>query len=146
MANTILIIDAGFRPPEPVANEAVTPGHLIEWVRSGGNAGKVQKHASAGGPAQKFFALEADYQGRTISNAYASGDRIHAYIAQRGARINAWLASGQNVVLGKELMSNGAGLLTAWTWNTNKGEALLAYATEAVNATSADTRIVVEVA
>lgn len=143
--NTILIVGGGVRPQEPVANEAITPGQLVEYVQTGTHAGRIKKHASAGGPATKMFALEADYIGNPIGTDYASGDRVHALIAERGARIYAWLASGENVNLGAKLMSDGSGDLKAWATTNTQPDTIVGVAGEAVDASSARTRITVEV-
>lgn len=143
-SNTILVRGHGIRPSEPIANETITPGDLMEVVRSGGTAGKYQKHASAGGPVLPLFALELDYAGQDISHVYASGDRVHCIFPERGSKIYGWLASGQNVNQGTPLMSDGAGKLKDGSTNA-KIASIVCFAAEAVNATAATTRINVEV-
>jgi hypothetical protein len=152
---TILIVGMnGTRIPEPIANETILPGCLIQHVGkhtdaiSGMAAAtlKVGLQASAGGYTYPLFALEADYVGtpgeatQRIDHAYVSGDHVHAYAAERGARIYAFLASGQNVSVGQLLQPAAAGQLRAAVNATG-----IAIAVEAVNASSAASRIVVEV-
>lgn len=130
---------------EVMANETITPGNLVEYVRSGGPAGRLKNHASAGGPCLPMFAVEAGEVGNGIGDNYASGDKVWCIFPEKGARIYARLASGQNVGIGQELMSDGLGLLKAWATSNTQPSTIVARAIEAVNASSAAARITVEV-
>jgi len=147
--NTILIVSGpgGITPPEPIANEIIKPGHHLKYV--GLHAGVQQKvglQQSAGGSTYPLFALEADYVGtsgssvKRIDNPYASGDRVHAYMAERGARIYAWLAQGNSVVPDQPLMAAPNGEL-----RIGSGATVGFLAKETVNASAAAARIIVEV-
>lgn len=89
------------------ANAAITPGHLVEVMTTN----KLRVHASAGGNAQKAFALEDEGQGKTISDAYAANDLVRYVIAERGSEINAIIKDGQNIAIGDPLESAGDGTL-----------------------------------
>ncbi len=149
--NTILILGGpgAIRPPEPIANEIITPGHLMKYSGLHTDLGPTQKvglQASAAGVVLPLFALEADYSGvsgsatKRIDANYASGDHVHAYIAERGARIYAWLASGENVAAEQLLLPAAGGALRLSYLSTG-----IARATEAVNASAGAARIPVEV-
>jgi TPP-dependent indolepyruvate ferredoxin oxidoreductase alpha subunit len=150
--HTILIVSGygGIRPPEPIANEVMKPGHLLRGAgkhfQNTESAEKVALAVSAGGPIQPLFALEADYVATRdealarIDHPYASGDRVHCMIMERGARVYAFLASGQNVAMDQLLTSAGGGELRAASGSTG-----IALAKEAVNASSGTSRIIVEV-
>lgn len=128
MPNTIILRGNPTAIREDRCNEAMTPGHFLEFASND----RLQKHATSGGWAGRLVALEADYIGNSISTAYASGDRVVYADCTPGMVVNAFLASGQNVARGDILMSNGAGLLTART-STNIG---IAQADEDANASS----------
>jgi hypothetical protein len=90
------------------AAEAITPGHLISLNSSGDTI----KHATAGGRANRF-ALERSEMGKGIDDAYAVGDTVKAAAVQKGHRVNALIASGQNITVGGILESAGNGTLRA---------------------------------
>src|SRR5215813_6182307 len=144
----ILIVsaDGGIYIPEPIANETIKPGHLLRYVGLHTNAQmKVGLHASAAGTTYPMFAIEPNYssvQGSAtarIDLPYASGDSVHAYVAERGARIYAFLAAGNVVTAGTRLDSAGGGELKIAV-----GPYGVAVAVEAVTTTSAAARIQVE--
>lgn len=109
-----------FRHEEAVANEAITPGHLIEIVNASGTL-KVQKHNQAGGTAERYFAMENSLEGLrpgvaagygvTADTAYASGDLVMGGIFGRGAVVSALLKAGTNYTIATELISAGDGTL-----------------------------------
>lgn len=111
MPNTIILRGDNFTHREDRCNEAITPGHLLEFAAND----RLQKHATSGGPAGRLIALEADYIGNSVTTAYASGDRVPYADCAPGTVVWAHLASGQNVARGAYLMSHGtiAGALTS---------------------------------
>lgn len=119
---------------EGAADEAITPGHLVDGVTV------IGRHAVANGPGCTF-ALERDEIGQDIDQAYASGDTVKLGHFAGGTRVYTFLASGESVAADAWLGSNGDGTLKAWASGPYTGRAL-----EAVNAASGDTRIRVEVA
>lgn len=130
MPRTIMLSEAThYLVDEGVASAAITPGHLIERVPSGGDAGQWRVHATAAGTtAQVIFAIEFDEIGDTIDTAYADGDYMKFCYPHSGAMINAWLEDGANVAAGAALESNGAGALQALSTGR-----VVCYAEEAVN-------------
>ncbi len=114
MANTIVLRGDAFTLREDRCNQALTPGHLIEFVSGGSSQGRIQKHSTQNGKAAKMFALEADYVGTGVLTAYISGDRVPYADCAPGTIIWAHLASGQNVNRGDYLSSNGDGSLAAY--------------------------------
>lgn len=138
---------------EGIANETITPGHLIEPLGgSAATAGYFKKHATAGGSnVLPRFMLQEDYIGATIDATAASGDQIPYGIFKAGDEVNAWLASGQNVGVNQALESNGDGTLRAVIPQSAVGSTqiktnqVVGYAKEPINASAAAARIVVEV-
>ncbi len=120
--NTIILKGAGIRK-ERVANASITPGHLVEVM----STGKLRVHATAGGPAQKAFAVENDLIGAGITTAYAAFAQVQYEVMERGSEVYALLAIGQNVAIGAALESAGSGELRAAT-TTN----IIGYALEAI--------------
>lgn len=107
---SILIKGDGIRI-ERLANEAITPGELLdvdadgEWIPHGG----------AGGNATPIFAMENEQIGGGVDDDIAANDQCQALVAWRGSVIYAWLKDGENVADGDELESDGAGALRAHT-------------------------------
>ena len=147
--NTIVKKGTGIRK-ERTANASITPGHLVELMTTG----KVRVHATAGGHAQKAFAVENDLIGAGITTAYAAAAQVQYEVMERGAEVYALLANGQNVAIGAPLESAGDGTLRAYTPSSSGIDAsnnVIAYALEAVDmsdSSAADPsgRITVEVA
>lgn len=129
---------------EPIQNEdskaaeAITPGHLVDFDGSG----NLIKHANAGGFVSKAFALERQELGKGIDDAYAIGDYVKVGVFPPGTRVNAIIASGQNISKGNYLESAGDGTLRI----LNSGERI-GRAVESVNnsAGPGTARIAVEI-
>jgi hypothetical protein len=86
---------------------AIKPGFLLELT----SAGLVQAHSSAEGNVLPMFAIEDQFQGKSIADSYAVSVKIQCWIPRRGDQVYAYLADGQTVVIGDFLESNGAGAL-----------------------------------
>ena len=121
-AKQVIIKSEGTQIKANIANESITPGHLIEFIGgSAATASQLKKHATAGGNAQKRFALEQDYIGGTgtaggaLSKTYASGDEVNYLTAKTGDEINALIKASENVGVGSLLESNGDGTLRIHT-------------------------------
>lgn len=137
---------------EAVAGGTITPGMLLK--RS--SATQVIAHNVSGGNAMKLFALENGMIGDTITDNYVSGDQVQMAVFRPGDEAYLILKQGQNVAVGDPLESNGDGKLKKHTANTIDTtasvtetiyeSAIVGYALEAVNASSADARIKVEIA
>lgn len=119
------------------ALEALTPGHLLELTSTG-----VQKNTDDAANVAAAFALERDELGKDIDQPYAIGDKVKVGVFHKGQRVNAFLASGQNVAKGAYLTGTTTGLLTA----TGVTASLrTARALDAVNSVADTTRIRVEI-
>lgn len=137
---------------EAKAGGAITPGHLLGFDASG----DVVVHATAGGDAQPRFAVEQEFIGDGIGEAYADDDLVQFVVARPGDEIYAILTTSQEVAKGDPLESTGDGTLkkhTAQAVNeagsgtfTSYVDAIVGYALEAVTTTSATARIRVEAA
>jgi hypothetical protein len=89
------------------ASGTIYPGHLLELDSDG----YVKAHSAAGQNALPYFALENELEGKGVSDAYSSGDKVQVWVACRGEIVNALLADGENVDEGDYLESNGDGKL-----------------------------------
>lgn len=137
-------------PPGPgggnfvIDNEHVTtgtpkPGMLAMYYDDAG-VGKWKAHDSAAGTfAQKAFYLERPEFNQGIEDAYAADELALVGIFPPGSLIYAIVPSGQNVVNGDFLESNGDGKLKEGTTGP------VAKAAETIGAVTADTRVRVEV-
>jgi len=121
---------------EGVATAAITPGMLVDGVTS------IAPHAIAGADCPRTFALEREELGQNIDDAYAIGDTVKVGAFAPGQRVNALIASGQNIAANQALESAGDGTLRLLASGVR-----LARALEAVNnsAGPANARIRVEV-
>lgn len=128
------------------ANATITPGMLIEVI----STGKVRAHAEEDGNVIPMFALEDELQGKIISEDYDADTPVQVWIPQRGDQVYAILAQGENVSIGDFLVSNGDGKLKALAALSSIGDVeplqIVGEATEAINATAADARIIVRIA
>lgn len=118
--NTILLKgDFGRRYDEKLADGSITPGMLMYTT----SADKYKAHATSGGIWDRSIAVEDSLQGKdgvntkgnTIDDAYTDATLVRAITVEPGDEVYALIAAGQNVALGAELMSNGAGAVTAKT-------------------------------
>jgi len=154
---TIVLSGLGIRK-EAIANATITPGHLIEKM----STGKVRVHATAGGNAQRMFAVEDDLQGNTISDDYAAASICQYNVMARGEEVLVIIADGQTIVIGDSLESAGDGTLKKHVPDVDDNdsadsttiytECIVAYAMEAIDlsdssgADPAFSRIAAEVA
>lgn len=132
MARASIVLKGDFVRKEVEATEAITPGHQVSFAGAKGAGGR------------KAFALENDLIGRSISDAYASGETVQVGVFQPGAEIQALLAQGENVAVGAALEADGSGALQALSTGV-----LLAFALEAVDNSASgapEARIRVEIA
>lgn len=111
MTNTIALKtrEGGPLRKEGVTDEAVTPGHLLEY----GGSNDVQKHSTANGTVNAMVALENDLVGDDIDDAYASGETVQFGIFAPGEEVYMWLAYGETISKGDYLTSAGDGTLHA---------------------------------
>jgi hypothetical protein len=103
---------------ERTANAAITPGHLIELM----STNYVRVHATAGGTAQKMFALEDENQGNEISDAYTAANVCRYGVFSPGQEVYAILADGETAVIGSKLESNGDGTLRVVDTDASAGD------------------------
>jgi hypothetical protein len=129
--NTIILKGCGIRK-ERTANASITPGHLVEVM----STGKLRVHATAGGHAQKAFAVENDLIGDGISTAYAAAAQVQYEVMERGAEVYALIANGQTIAIGDPLESAGNGELRKYTHDSaglDTTNNIVAYALAAVD-------------
>lgn len=91
------------------AGSAVTPGELVEVAADG----DVDPHSTAGGNAEKAFALPKPTSG-DIDEDYAAADTVRVGWFARGSRVFGFLDAGENVEDGAALESAGNGALQAF--------------------------------
>lgn len=108
--NTILIRSYLNIKEEKIATAvAITPGALVERT----SAGLVQAHSTAAGKAEGLFALEDDFQGKGIDDAYAVSSLISCLNTTPGDRIYA-IPTGA-IAVGEFVESAGDGTVTAFS-------------------------------
>lgn len=144
-ANTI-ILKQGCQNGEGKAGGAITPGHLLKRHTDG----TLLVHATAGGCAQRIFAIEDELQGKGVTDAYSSGDRVQYFIARSGDMIQARIKASENIAIGDPLVSAGDGTLMKATTvaapsTIEYPESIIGFALEATN-TSSVVRLAIEIA
>ena len=107
-SNSIVLVGKPLVDEQLTASAAITPGHLIEV-----SSAQWQKHGTAAKNAAPWFALERDEIGKEISVAYAADDEVKAGLFPGGSKVNAFIASGQDLNIGDYLESAGDGTLRA---------------------------------
>lgn len=134
--NVIVLQGLPIYNEDGVASEAITPGHLVQGVTS------ISKHSTAGAATPAAYACERDEMGNGISVAYAINDVVKVAVLAPGDRVQAFIASGQNIAENARLESAGNGTLRVLAAGTPIARAL-----DAVNNASgpSDARIRVEV-
>ena len=109
--NTVKVKKYSDNIQEFVAAEAISPGMLVEQTPA---AATLRKHATEGGNVVPImFALEDELQGKGLADAYAVGAVVQVWIPYRGDVVYAQLEDEQEIAIGDELESNGAGFLQA---------------------------------
>lgn len=120
----IALLGEPLQNEDAAAAEAIIPGQLVTLNGSG----LLIKHATAGGPAARDWAMGRDEMGQDIDVAYSIGDTVKVGAFHQGMRVNAFIASGQNIAVGAFLESAGGGNLRVYAAGMVLGRAL-----EAVN-------------
>jgi hypothetical protein len=115
-------LDKAHIDEDGAAAEAITPGMLVLGTTS------LTKFSVAGGPAPRRVAMERDEMGKGMDDAYASGDTVKVANLAPGDRVNALIASGQNISANAWLEPAADGTLRVFSAGTRWGRAL-----EAIN-------------
>lgn len=138
MAYRTISITSNQPPKEGVAYGTIYPGMILERTST---ADQVRVHS---GLADKVFAnlvaVEDSLQGNDVDDAYSSTNRIFFKSFLPGDEILGKVAAGQNISIGDELVSNGAGYLKKYFRDSSSGDmenTVFATALEACVATSA---------
>jgi hypothetical protein len=145
--NTIVVKGYPMRK-ENVANETITPGHLITLNSSN----KLIKHATAAGNTNATFAIENEVFGKGVDDNYVANDNVLYGIFQPGDEVLALVAASAGaIVIGDYLESAGNGTLrkvatAAATADTGRAS-IIAKALQAVDNSGGATpaRILVEI-
>src|SRR5665213_478738 len=113
--NTIWL--GGERPIEVgdlAAGVAICPGMLIERYVPSGSLVRVRPHATASVATAPNFAVEQSMVNKGVNDGYAINDLVQSKIGRSGNTFWAIIPSGQNIVAGQKLESNGDGTLKAY--------------------------------
>lgn len=117
MSEAIILAGDPVYVQEGLASEAITPGHLVDYVLSGGDTGQFRKHPTASGNAAPMFAVESMTPDRSVATTavdtpYADGETMRVAMCRPGDLVYAWVpASASAIVKGNFLVSNGDGTL-----------------------------------
>jgi hypothetical protein len=115
--NTIWLGGSRTEIGDLAANEAITPGMLVERTSVGGVA-RWRKHSVAGGKSSASIATDMNMLNKTVDDVCAIGDLIEVSIGQKGSTWWMLVPSGQNIAAGGYLESAGDGQLRAFAAGT----------------------------
>ena len=134
MSNTIKIKSYVDVQEEYIADAAIKPGHLIKLDSDG----KVTVSATNAGMIFPVFAVEDEFQGKTVTDAYAQGDVVQCWIPNRGDVVMGILDKGANVSIGDLLEATDDGTLRKLTTGSSAsdGGAIVGVALETLNLTA----------
>lgn len=108
--NTIILKGEPIQTEEHAALAAdITPGMLVELDTNG----LVIPHATSGGPAARWFAMERMEMNQGIDDEYDANDQVKIASCFPGMEVSALIPSGSNIAIDTPLKSNGAGYLIA---------------------------------
>jgi len=93
---------------DAIAEEALTPGYLVELT----STGTVQNHSTQYGNAVKMFVLEDAILGNGLDTDLTIAEQARVWMPTSGDEVYAMLAIGQTIAIGDFLASNGDGTLT----------------------------------
>ena len=124
------------------AASAIIPGHLVEET----TAGTVQENSTAAANAQRLFALTDLTVGGTIDDVYAVASTVRYGAAHTGQKVFGLVAAAAAaIVIGDALESAGDGTLRKAladaATDTAQRDAIVAYATEAVDNSGGGTAV-----
>lgn len=112
MPNKILLKGEYEAYDEGIASGTIYPGMLIKRTAAAGvgTSCTVAVHATAGGGGECAIAIENALYGETITDAYASGERVRFVTPQLGDWLYILVAAGAAaIVYNDKLVSNGDG-------------------------------------
>lgn len=136
---TCIALTGDFIQKELLADEVLSPGHLLEVSA----AGKWQKHSTANTRKHTAFAEAKLYEGKEITDAYADGDSVIGLIFPPGAEVVARVAAGATaIVVGDPLTPAADGTLKKATVGTHE---LVATALEAIDNSGGGTEVFIRV-
>ena len=134
MSNTIKIKSYVDVQEEYIADAAIKPGNLVKLDSDG----KVTVFATNAGMVLPMFAVEDEFQGKTVTDAYAQGDVVQCWIPNRGDVVMGILDKGANVSIGDLLEATDDGTLRKLTIGSSAsdGGAIVGVALETLNLTA----------
>lgn len=137
--NTVLLAGQRFTPQEKNAAEAITPGHLVTFNGSG----LLIKHATAGGAASPWFALESLTPDRgsallPIEVPYAIGETVRWFDGRDCEVLAIVAAAAPAIITGDQLTSAGNGTLKKGNGTT---DVVIARAAESIDNSAGGTAV-----
>lgn len=107
--NTVVVKTYNNVRDEKVASGAITPGMLVERTSDD----KVKAHATAGGPANRLFAVEDAPSGNGLSDTYADANTVLLWHPGPGDQVYAIAddTTGVAIAIGDFVESAGDGRL-----------------------------------
>lgn len=108
--NTIFLGGRRVQIGDIAAKEVIIPGHLVERINTAGVT-QWRKHATAAGDCSRAVATDQAMLNKGVDDTYAINDLMEVSIGEPGSTFWMLLPSGQTIVYGDGLESNGDGQL-----------------------------------
>lgn len=102
---------------EALANEAITPGHIVQML----STGKIQKNDLVGERVPVRVAIEDSNQGNDKDDNWASGSQVQYRFFRPGDEVLVRLANGQSVAIGDRLEAAAGGEVRKSTTGSSGG-------------------------
>lgn len=124
------------------SGQTPSPGALV--IDDGSGKWTVHDTAGAGG---QFYIIDMNiFEQKSVTEAYAAGDRAGAFYPRDGETYNLIVADGEDIAVGDALTSNGDGTLKEATTTGATPDVVLFYAEEPLVTSGSTGRIRARVA
>lgn len=108
MAFTIVLKSNYGHHDEGTADAAISPGECIQ-LAADGKFDPAHKSKAESIKGDLLIATEDALQGKTVADAYASGNKVFFYIPCRGDHVNVLIKSGEDIQVSDNIVVEGGG-------------------------------------
>lgn len=137
MASNTIVLKGGNHFDEVTLDAAASPGSAVELAADGKYDPVVSTQAEALKGGLQPILCEDALQGKTVDDAYSSGDKAQAYYAVSGDQIQVLIKDGETIAVGDLVIVEGGGsglfVEAAGTETAYQGRALEAVSPSGAN-------------
>jgi hypothetical protein len=132
---------------EIICSGTPKPGHLVE-IYNNSTVKTVRVHPTAGGNATAMFAVEDEFQGKDMADAYVAATQCIVRTFRAGDLVVVWIYANETIAIGTKLESQGDGTLRALDVDAasySTADSWVATAEEALSGNTVDTKCLVRI-